>query len=245
MNLSFLDFAGAIALGAVCLYVGVRLLLVGRRTQMRAETLLGVMFLTSGVFGNFFLALGYTAPPALAPGFTGIATALFYVGTVCLVAFLRHVLYPGRQWARILEWILRAVCVVVFIGEARAGGFATPAPDGVWAWIGVVLHGGTFGWVSVDTALYRRRLARQLRLGLVEPIVVQRVFLWSVAAGAASLAAFSDAIGSLGNEFASLVYPIASVCGLVGALSIWAAFFPPRWIRGWMESRARSVRVEA
>jgi hypothetical protein len=72
-------------------------------------------------------------------------------------------------------------------------------------------------------------MQRRARIGLVEPAVVNRVLLW----GIGSLAAFAMsgyglltrvALGPVQSDGMRLV---SSALGMIAAVAIWLAFFPP------------------
>jgi hypothetical protein len=101
------------------------------------------------------------------------------------------------------------------------------------------------GWGAGEAFAYWGSLRRRARLGLADPVLVNRFLMWAVSASAAALGTVIGVGASLATGEAMLALPAvlasSSAFGFVAALGMWLAFAPPRayvaWIAG---ARARA-----
>jgi hypothetical protein len=98
-----------------------------------------------------------------------------------------------------------------------------------------------FGWAAFESGSYWLRARKQLRLGLIDAVVVDRFLLWAIA----SCSAFLLGVFLLGSHLerlplvGSLVPSLAIMAGsLVTATTMYLAFLPPRSYLAWVQRRA-------
>jgi len=232
---------GVVTYSAVGLVVGLRLLRLARRTGEWPERLIGSAFLCGSMLGYPTLVasdrLRAVAPdPALALFFTG-STGLL-VAAVCLLAFWQRVYHPDRIAARrtfLVGSVFLVVCLFCLMLTHSAGAKAAANP---WYLPGLVGQGVAYalnGWASTR---YWQMLRRRLSLGLVDPIVVNRILLWSAAAWAITLQYLYSTIRmAMTGESSVTGFGVALVSslGLVAAGTMLLAFFPPRSYLLWLE----------
>ncbi len=157
------------------------------------------------------------------------------VATMFLYAFTTRVFHPGRPGAWLGFAVGSALCVAYAIGYSSTYlGSHSEAEllrgTMIWGGVSLVMSGGAYGWSSFESlrqyAMHRRRLA----LGLSDPVVANRLLLWSLM-GLATLAVIViDALLLYGgSRFArEIVIPlVTSSGGLVAAACLALAFFPP------------------
>ncbi len=95
----------------------------------------------------------------------------------------------------------------------------------------VALVAAAFGWTAVESLAYYRKLMRRLALGLAEPEVANRFWLWGVGAAATSaictlmLAPMSMGMAPLQSP---LVLTLMAVAAVVCSICWCFAFFPPQ-----------------
>jgi hypothetical protein len=231
------ELYGLIGLASYCLVslvVGVRLLALARRTRELPECLIGAGFLGGGCFGYTALVIsgelaaqGATtfAGPLFCAGWGGLVTA-----ALCLLWFWRRVYHPNLAAARHIAVAGGAVLVASLVGIGLAyepGGDLAKNP---WYLPALVFQGGAYalnGWAS---ARYYAMLRRRLTLGLADPVVVNRILLWGLAAWAITLQYVYSVIYLIstgarvtgGSNTA-----IISSLGIVAAATMVLAFFPP------------------
>jgi hypothetical protein len=111
-------------------------------------------------------------------------------------------------------------------------------PDG-WRLGYQVLRLGTLLWAAVEALVTWRMLRRRIRLGLADPLVVNRIGLWGIAAGIGSAGASAGFLVTFfGLEARSTgVEVLISVLGLAASAALWLSFLPPARYQGWVRSR--------
>ena len=228
-------------LGAM-LTLGVRLALLARRTRQLPEALLAVHFLLCCTLGYSLQGSGYAL--AIEPGAShALVSTLLYVGNAAsllgvasVLVFNYQVFRRGTRLGRGLLAATLAVLVVGYVGSATSGSFRHGRPEGFWFWL--LYSGFTVAslWTLAEPLLYFVALRKRLRIGLAEPLVVDRFLLW----GVGSVARFAMlAIGAFAmlrltgaaSDLAAVAAPTFLGSGLAGigvAVSYWLAFFPPR-----------------
>jgi hypothetical protein len=102
---------------------------------------------------------------------------------------------------------------------------------------------GCLLWGSAEALRYWRVLRRRLRLGLTDPVVTNRFFLWGLGAGAAGLGSAIGVVAQLATGLSPLEVPAillsSSLHGLTAAVAMWLAFLPTAGYRRMIESRAQ------
>ena len=232
---------GVTTYGVVGLVVGLRLLRLACRTGEPPEGLIGSAFLAGSMFGYPTLVADdriRTAAPESAlilffAGWTGLVVA-----AVCLLAFWRRVYHPDGLAARRISLVGSALLVVSLLGLVLTRLAGAQASESPWYLPGLVAQGAAYalnGWAS---ARYWQMLRRRLSLGLADPIVVNRILLWSVAAWAITLQYLYSTIVVVvtgGSSVTGFGVALVSSLGLIAAGTILMAFFPPRSYLLWLE----------
>jgi len=258
-----LGTAAAIALGLsqlayLCAMatLGVRLALLARRTRQVPELLLAAHFLLCCTFGYALQGSGHAL--AIEPGASRplVATLLSLghgasvLGVASVLAFNYWVFRRGTTLGRGLLAGGVAWLVVGYIGCAASGAFWHGRPEGLWFWL---LYSGFTAaslWTLSEPLLYFAALRKRLRLGLAEPLVVDRFLLWGVgsvarfamlAIGAFSMLSMSGDTSDLA-AIAAPTFLASGLAGIVVAVSYGLAFFPPRSYVAFVAGRAGSRR---
>ncbi len=239
---------------ALALVVGMRLLLLWRRTRNLPELLLGAGVQLTASWGYGVMIFSMIARQALeAPAHPiGIAATTFGwvahdLGVICMLAFILHVFRPGAAWARGLALALVALLLVGFVGNFVSGGMASGVPNR-WYWIGFSAIGVYPIWMSIESTLYGRKMRRRLELGLADAMVVDRFRLWAIASACAAGAIWTVNVPSwlgvqVGSDSAiTSVAMIVTACfGISTVCLYWLTFFPPGWYRQRVEGRSASA----
>ena len=232
---------GVATYSAVGLIVGLRLLRLARRTGEWPERLIGGGFLAGSMFGYPTLVAAdrlraVTPDPAVilfCAGWTGLV-----VSAVCLLAFWQRVYHPDRLAARRTFLVGSVFLVISLFGLVLTQSAGAQASTNAWYLPGLVAQGIAYalnGWAS---ARYWQMLRRRLSLGLVDPIVVNRILLWSTAAWVITLQyLYSTMFVVMTGESSVTGFGVALVSslGLIAAGTILLAFFPPRSYLLWLE----------
>jgi len=227
-------FAGLLALVGVSLAVGVKLLLIARRTRGFPELSLGLFFLVGAGLGY---PLSGAAPlsGAWEPFLATLSTLFTGTATVMLYAFTARVFHPGQPAGRLGVAVGVALSLTYVVGYSQAQLTATTEAEllrgtMIWGGVSLVMSAGGYGWTSFASlrqyAMHRKRLA----LGLADPVVTNRMLLWGMMGLTTITVVVID--GFLlyrGSDFArDIVIPlVTSAGGLLFGVFLALAFFPP------------------
>lgn len=237
---------GAFVLASLVL--GVRLVLLARRTRGFPELVLGAsLFLMAGI-GYPLGMIGMQAhalPTAVRVAMVVGNMVCLSVGMTALACFTHRVFRPGQRGSQAAVVGIALGFCAGLAAQAWGPGFASflENPYGPWRTsVPVSLIAST--WAGGESLRYWWLLRRRLPVGLADPVVVDRFRLWATAMLLASFITFVSMVAeSLGVPMmgtpagALLVGPL----GLVIAGSLWLAFLPPAW---WVRHvRARAGRT--
>jgi len=233
-------YLGELLAGIIYLLAGARLTLLGIRTGEAPERFLGASFMMFGVSGIL-----YSLPEIEI--FSDIQTPLYFAArvaylpaSVLIAVFTVRVFRPDERWAR---WLVRGVVVLVVAGVGGSAmrddweGFSL---DNDWFWLEWVGYTLPFGWAAAEAFRQYRQARRRVRIGLCEPSVCNRMFLWSLF-GVIQFAGCIAVIGQYAayereNLFSSTWDILYGGTILAALVAMWMAFFPPRiyvrWING-------------
>ena len=241
-----LRWIGFAAFFASSLVVGVRLLLLARRTGKLPEFLIGIGVLGIGPFGYGLSMLAFVlASHSLALSATLMGSALLAtsIGAISQYLFVWTVFRRDAPWARAVIWMAIALLLAGYVGDLLENGLVNRQNSGGWFWLGAVMRTSGLGWSSLESLRYHRIMRSRMRLGLADPVVTESFRLWGLGAGAA----FSGSLLGLGTraltghgaaEFPT-VNLVVSLLGLLAAIAMWLAFLPtPAYLR-FVESRGR------
>ena len=245
MQLFSLLCAAAYCLAA--LVVGVRLVCLARRTRELPELMIGASFLSGAMLGHpstvtsELLASGTSAlaRPLAAAGSIGLAAA-----TVCILVAWWKIYHAASRWG---PWVVSLwtalVAAVVVMELGRSAAELAPGAN-PWEAHRIVVQGGAFLAIAWSGFRYHALLRRRLRIGLADPVVVNRIWLWNLAASGVTLqCAYILAIPYLNAIFdAEGVAPaFYGITGLIIAFCITHAFYPPQ---GYLERIRRRAGLE-
>ena len=228
-----------------CVTIGVRLLLLARRTGRRPERLLGTgLGLTGGLGYGILIAVTLTrqalgeTPHALLTALGALGKGLHDLGVVAMLGFVLTVFRPNDEWAKALAGAMLAALVAGYFGNAATGGFVHGRAEGFWYWLGFAAIGTYPVWIATESFLYHRRMRRRSALGLADPVIVNRFLLWGVGAVFSVAAIWTVSLPALlglpleeQRRLSPLVLSITSVWGIGAIASYWLTFFPPVWYR--------------
>jgi hypothetical protein len=242
------------------LVVGLRLLARARHGWPLPELTLGIHFLLSAFLATppQIVVYGGMGDPRLAvPEPAARALLAFAVGAMAIGAaaayvFTWKVFRPERAWARA---IVAAGCACLAGGyavEALHEGFAPVVFAGPGHWIGWAGRTAAMAGISFESFRYWLLLRRRARLGLAEPLVIDRFLLWSIWAACATLNYVADlasrslywllygTVQPVPEHLAATVAPtivVTMVLGAVSATTLFLTFFPTPAYRRWVERR--------
>ena len=224
--------------------LSVRLLLLARRNRALPELLLGIAFLFGGTLGAVTEAAGGVMLETYGPGrggamlAVGKAFGLIGIGANCF--FVWWVFRRDEPWAFRLVLGLIALMGAGYALHFWSGAFASGVQSPLAFWIEFVGRVVSPAWLGVEAALYSQRMSRRVKLGLGDPVVANRFWLWAVAS-CTGIGFLLTSIPPLYFDRDSLLVSIDlvlfSLLGLATSVAYWLAFFPPAAYRRWLTSR--------
>jgi hypothetical protein len=238
-----LILTGFLAFFVVALVVGVRLLLLWRRTRQLPELLMGIGVLGIGPVGFGCMTIGAASisnPPIANAGF-GIGTLAVAAGVLAKCIFNWRV-YRRNSVAAMLATYGVGVLMATILTIHLIDGQWIPAEALAWdTFARSLAQVGCLLWGSAESLYYWSQMRRRLKLELADPVVVNRFLLWGIGAGFAGV---GSGIGAAAEAFTGVpmlqiawVVSTSSAFGFVAAVSIYLAFVPPerylRLVRGY------------
>jgi hypothetical protein len=245
----------------LCLVVGTRLLRAGLAPNRRPELALAVYFLASAFLSTVCQGLVYGAlidPNIALPDHAsrlvlGLGVLGMAVGGAGVCVFTWRSFRPNARWAR---WATAAGALLAIGGfafEALHEGFAVTLNPGPGHWVAWAGRTAPMVWVTAESLRYWALLRRRLRLGLADPVVVNRFLLWGIwsAATFVNLAAdlvarviYATMAGTTTEIIREVVEPVVigtmavtMMLGVISAATLFLTFFPTAAYRRWLTSR--------
>jgi hypothetical protein len=241
----------------VTMTLGVRLILLARRTRRLPEALLGAHFVLCLSLGYALLGAGHVAglqpgqlPRAVMVVVIGVGQLASCSGVFAGIAFNYWVFRRGELWAQGLVALAAATLAASYVGYGLSGGFAHGRVGGLCFWLGYGSYVAAGLWVLIEPLRYHAVLRRRLPLGLVEPMVVDRFLLYGVGSafrfamlviGAWAMHLAESAAAQVEGMVAP-VFLIVAAAGLGVAAAYSLAFFPPAVYARFVERRYRPAR---
>jgi hypothetical protein len=237
------DLLGLIGFGsflAVSTLVGIRLLLLARRTRRLPELAVGLDFLLAGSIG-YALLLAAESLHLFAEPYSGwasfAAVTAISLGAGFLALFTRRVFRPESRFARAAQGLL-----FVWLALGVYGSWVlhvSRVSYGIGGWLGTwaSMIGGlaVYAWASFEPFYYYAQLRRRARIGIEtgDPLVANRMLLWGVGMGAVAAVSLLHLVVQLFGwyELPESLVGVVSTLVLVAAIAEWLAFFPPRAYR--------------
>lgn len=232
--------------------VGVRLLLLARRTRALPETCLGWMLVCLMGIG-YPLAVGTQAETSLglplAKLFQTLSTAFMDIGFGLALLFTWKVFRRESSWARafsvagfaalLFHCVVTSYVVIGLDNIARA-----VEANRHWAIIAILVCFLGNGWSAFESFRYRTLLQRRMALGLADPVVSNRFLLWGSLGVIASIGVLVNGY-FLVTRVDVLTNPLAqSVTALIGitqAALLYLTFLPPPRYTRWLVSEQKTA----
>jgi hypothetical protein len=232
--------------------VGVRMLLLARRTRGRHEFLMGLGMVLVG-------ALGY--PLSLASGFGGsvgrlsiplwlVSALISQTGLALIYAFTWQAFRPHDAWGKAIVVAGSAFMLAGMLLSLRALLAAPPdamsqlvARNGIF--VGMVGYCGCFLWSAVEGFVHYANARKRLALGLADAVVANRFWLWGLfglmATGINVSSVIGNALGVDPSQSPLVLIPMG-VLGFIASAAMYLAFLPPASYLAFVRSRFASAQ---
>ncbi len=213
-------------------------MLLGVRTGEAPERLLGASFLFYGVSGVLYSIAAFESLAAFWTPLNFAARVAYLPSAVLVAVFTARVFRPGDRWAR---WLVRGVAVLLVAGvggSALKGDWEGFSLSNVWFWLEWVGYTLPFGWAAAEALHQYLQARRRVSVGLCEPSVCNRMFLWSLY-GLIQMLSNVVVIGQYAayereNVFSSAWDFLYGGTILAALVVMWFAFFPPKIYLRWI-----------
>jgi hypothetical protein len=250
-----LHLLGTLAFVVMSAVVGVRLLLLSRRSGQRPELFLGLGILGTAVLGYGPLIASavlqslhpQSGPTDLEVALGAAGKTLHNAGVTMILLFVLRVFRPAETWARALFGAAMLALWSGYAGVLAGGGLRDPALRGFFFWLEYAVIWTYPAWNAVESFRYHAMMRRREQLGLADPLVTNRFGLWGVASLFTLGAIWSSSapIFLAGDParlaaWTPMLYVLTAVFGVVTVSCYALTFFPPAWYRRWVVSAARA-----
>lgn len=229
--------------------VGVKLLLLSRRTRQIPELLLGASILACGGLGYGLLIAGailrgatpvdVADTPMLVVVVSAVGRTIHDLGVTLYLAFVVYVFRRNATWAYVLAAVAAALLWGGFLYGVSQGSLRDGGGVGSLAWLSehVVIWGYPI-WNAIESFRYYGLMRRRASLGLADPIVTNRFLLWGSGSVFAALAIWTASIPFFFSgdaaRLAAIMPGVQVVVAILGVISVACsllAFLPPTWYR--------------
>ena len=231
----------------VSVAVGVRLVLLARRNRTLPELLLGVSFLAGAGIGATLEAGALVASQQINPATAGAVLAVAKVfgtlGMAAHVCFTWRVFRPNEAWALGIVAAVGLLLCVANAGYFVSGSFATANTLNGWFWLELAARVTSPTWLAIESFRYYGLMQRRVQLGLAEPIVANRFWLWGVGSSMGILVLgtsippmfVANDVSSIWMQIDLVVFGFA---GAAACIPYFLAFFPPDAYARYVNDRA-------
>ena len=214
--------------------LGGRLLMLWRRTRELPELLIGLAFLLGGGFGYLSWLVRGAALQSGASDEVGTALALVGLTASCLGALTNGagiylIFRPGRRWPLVIIAAVVAFMLTFGIRLFRAD----PGAGYFDFWMAMSSCSVLYAWGAIESLLLARMLHKRAKLGMADPIVVNRAFQWSMSGWIVLLMMGISVVSVIasGGEVPPFWATVQSLLGILCAGVIWIGFFPNEFVR--------------
>jgi hypothetical protein len=224
------------------MWVGVRLLLLHRRTREAPEKLLGIYFLITGVsYLGWLLPLIFHLEVAMEEISELAAWALYSIGVVAFLLFTRLVFRPNTAWT----YGIVAVCALglsLGVGSWIIEGRVSYALDSSVLWFNWMGYTIPCIWLSVEAFLAHSRASRRARIGLCDHVVANRYLLFGCFGLFQTFACITDVVLEMDYASSAVVsggFDLAlGIFEMAGIAMLFLVFFPPAFYQRWIAAPA-------
>ncbi len=228
--------------------VSLRLLHLAGRTGHKPELLLGLGVLGTAVLGYgvmiaAILVRGAENPVAttlLARILQGTGTVLHDVGVTMIVLFVLTVFRHGDRWALALAALMLGALWIGEIGWESQNRFRdSGVGNGFW-WLRYAVVWTYPLWPMFESYRYYGLMRRRQEIGLADPMVTNRFFLWGTGSLGTALAVWTSSLpfllGGANAVLAALpaIQIVTATFGCITVVIYSLTFFPPAAYRRWV-----------
>jgi hypothetical protein len=206
--------------------------------------MIGTCFLSGGLIGypaSVAAALMASELPTAARAAACASAVGLAVAAACMLVAWWRIYHLDSRWGPWVVSVWSVLLLWVMVTQlARPISEIVPGASPLEP-LRASVQGGAYAAIAWSGFRYRALLGRRLRVGLADPVVVNRISLWSIAASAVTLQyAYGIAVPWLNSRFdaVSLAPAFIGTLGVIIAVCITHAFHPPKGYLRWIRKRA-------
>lgn len=235
--------------------VATRLLLLYARLRQPPELFLGIAYLFAGALGWGGVLVGAITTPAgksLPEAVSAWSVITGDIGSFALYLFAWYVFRRESRLAKIAVAAAAAAFAISLVHDTFIHHVTYGQPPGkLTVWLGMFGRTIVHGWIAAEGFIAYAAFRRRARIGLGNPLVANRLFLWGV--GSVPSLVLSIVAVTLHVTAASGVESTArqaqagtfyGLCSLTTAITQWLAFFPPKAYTRWIEASAKDETAD-
>ncbi len=237
---------GVASLWLTCVTLGPSLLLRGIRSRAFPETTIGVTLLGTGALGLPLQTLSRLAAadhPGMVAALAGSGLAAGTLGMMALCTFAWRVFRPESRLSRGICFGLCLLLLGSALTQALVGGLGANV-EYHWLALAVTERFIVLAWTAFEAGAYHGQVRKRCRIGLADPMMVNRFLLATVAAAAACGICLVLGVmlvsGVLLRESAVLGSAF-TLLTLACAVSLWLICTPPSAYARFIQARAAST----
>jgi hypothetical protein len=242
-----LGAVGLLAFAVSSVTIGVRLLLLGRRTRGIPELAIGSGFVVGCIFGyvpeTIVLSTDVMSPAreSLVLAVTQVAIRL---AAISVLVFTWKVFRANEDWAKGFAILIAVALAMSWVAFPYTRIEAQSGRDIFWYDFFAVARSAAIAWGAFESLIYYAGSRRRLSLGLADALVTNRFLLWGIGLASLTLLMASTLLASaVGIDPAVPGWVLLeSLAGLVGAATLWLTFFPMKAYKAFVERRAARVQ---
>src|SRR5262245_13939545 len=236
-----------LVLALACGSVGIRLLLVWRRSRRLPELLLGLALLTISLCGPLIAAsgMGRSAVGELDFAPLALGIALFSCSTLGMSGFTWRTFRPQARWGLLVAavGVAQLTAAIVALHQLAAAPAELASIDAARGWL-VALRVPpivNFAWTGLEAFGQWRMARRRVALGIGDPVVANRFALWC---GVGAFTTANNLVSTLlqSQGISPVAHPlgaaVVATAGLGSSALLWLVFMPPARYQAWVIRRA-------
>lgn len=234
--------------------VGVRLLVMSRKTRQLPEFFLGAGSVSVLLIYLPLMALtglGRAPVGEVKLGLLAVASVFMWFGMSALFCFTWKAFRPDRDWAMWLCFVNSGLCALAcggMIASVMSSPADMPSFKAAQIWTGLmrVPMVINFLWTGYEGAANYIMCRRRQTLGLSDPVVANRFLLWAIVGfseGAINLMSLALHVQGQGIMASPLALFLISVGGFTSAVLMILTFLPPAAYVKFLKNRARGQEI--
>jgi hypothetical protein len=169
-------------------FVGVKLLKIPAQGWLAPERLLAAFFLLADLLGGVVIttaygvwsSMGRAGSPDWLVWTHALGLTLNAFGAAMIFLFTQRTFKPDSRLAAAVAWSAVCVMVLILLSRSVSEGYAIAIVPGALHWAGYGMRILALGWVSIAAFAYWIRMRKRLKLGLADPMLVNRFLLWGL-----------------------------------------------------------------